>query len=400
MAPGGDTNGGGTLTPPPSLPPSSNPPGDSLPTLPFELVEKILCRLPVKPLLRFQCVSKSWNSLISDSKFARKHLREFNRRTIILETRNHLNSYSLQPAFAFTAANPTATTPIPYPPNHYFYHSVVVGSCDGIICLCDFNTRTFLAWNPCTKTFAKSPPWEKLNAGDYTVKTSLGFGYDRRTGIYKAVRIFTHGLKAQVMVHTFGTNSWRTMEENFLPHDNSGKFSKGTINWIGVAHWNSVRFIISLDLGKESFQELRLPAGIDQTNLTLGVLRDSLCVVSHLRLLFWDIWMMKEHGNSESWTKLFSIPDYTGEIGYFPLNQPRYVSEDEEGLPPPSLSDLIVYVLVASIHNVSKIFHFQCWPALKFPKIFHEPVVHTESLTSPCPLAGRFDDFVGISINQ
>jgi len=47
----------------------------SLPILPFDLVSEILCRLPVKLLLQLRCVCKSWNSLISDSNFAKKHLR-------------------------------------------------------------------------------------------------------------------------------------------------------------------------------------------------------------------------------------------------------------------------------------------------------------------------------------
>ncbi|RHN66454.1 putative F-box domain-containing protein [Medicago truncatula] len=49
----------------------------SLPSLPFDLVPEILCRLPVKSLLQFRCVCKSWKSLISDPKFAKKHLHMF-----------------------------------------------------------------------------------------------------------------------------------------------------------------------------------------------------------------------------------------------------------------------------------------------------------------------------------
>src|SRR4051812_15081950 len=57
---------------------SSDTPEDSLhtaplPTLPFEIVVEILSRLPVKFLLQLQCVCKSWKSLISNPKFAKKH---------------------------------------------------------------------------------------------------------------------------------------------------------------------------------------------------------------------------------------------------------------------------------------------------------------------------------------
>ncbi|MCI15098.1 F-box/kelch-repeat protein, partial [Trifolium medium] len=58
----------GTLTSSPLQPPPL------LPTLTFDLIEEILCRLPVKLLLQFRCLGKYWKSLISDPKFAKKHL--------------------------------------------------------------------------------------------------------------------------------------------------------------------------------------------------------------------------------------------------------------------------------------------------------------------------------------
>ncbi|XP_047167525.1 F-box/kelch-repeat protein At3g23880-like [Vigna umbellata] len=45
----------------------------TLPLLPLEVIREILLLLPVKSLLRFKCVSKSWLSLISDTQFGVSH---------------------------------------------------------------------------------------------------------------------------------------------------------------------------------------------------------------------------------------------------------------------------------------------------------------------------------------
>lgn len=43
------------------------------PNLPEDIVVKILCRLPVKSLIRFTCVSKRWRVIISDPQFCKSH---------------------------------------------------------------------------------------------------------------------------------------------------------------------------------------------------------------------------------------------------------------------------------------------------------------------------------------
>ena len=43
--------------------------------VPDDVVEDILARLPVKSLTRFRCVSKSCNSIITDTTFINKHLK-------------------------------------------------------------------------------------------------------------------------------------------------------------------------------------------------------------------------------------------------------------------------------------------------------------------------------------
>ncbi|KAK3016185.1 hypothetical protein RJ639_007025 [Escallonia herrerae] len=45
------------------------------PNLPDDIAVNVLLILPVKSLLRFKCVSKSWRSLITDPLFVKQHLK-------------------------------------------------------------------------------------------------------------------------------------------------------------------------------------------------------------------------------------------------------------------------------------------------------------------------------------
>jgi len=61
----------------------------------------------------------------------------------------------------------------------------------------------------------------------------------------------------------------------------------------------------------------------------MGLVRDCLCV-SAITDMFLDVWIMKEYGNQESWTKLYHVPDIQdqGLEGY----QTLYIYEDDQVL--------------------------------------------------------------------
>ncbi|KAK2393801.1 F-box/kelch-repeat protein [Trifolium repens] len=298
----------------------------SLSNLPVYLIPEILSRLPVKPLLQLRCVCKSWKSLISDPIFAKKHLAlstRYSLHDICFPPKYVLKSYSLDSVL-------TNVAQIEIPSNHYGYFSYFFGSCNGILCLAVDGPDFLLVrlWNPSIRKFKELPPISEPNNFDTWM---YGFGYDSTSDNYKVVAVLhPYGV---VKVHTLGTDSWRSV--SVFPFtgvyvQESGQYVSGTINWlVYMENQQGQCFIASLDLGNESYQKVLLPDYGEEDRYTeLTVFRNCLCMISRE-----DVWVMKEFGNKESWTKLFTIsyvPDpCTSSYSNF---QTKYVFENDQVL--------------------------------------------------------------------
>ncbi|PNY15547.1 F-box/kelch-repeat protein [Trifolium pratense] len=281
----------------------------SLPTLPFDLIPEILSRLPVKSLLQFRCVCKSWKSLISDPKFANKHLTLSTTHTIhCISYRDNvhvlLKSYSLDSVL-------TNITETQFPSSNG--KVFLVGSCNGMLFLAAKDLLVFQLWNPSIRKFKELPP-PIIEPQQFPLM--YGFGYDPISDKYKVMVMFCFGhlfhdgwivevMKLQVKVHTLGTDSWKNVLDFpfVFASAQGGQYASGSINWLLFK--GTKRFIASFDLGIECYREVLLPddsGKVDKNKLSLSVLRDCLCMISGE-----DVWVMKEYGNKESWTKLFTI---------------------------------------------------------------------------------------------
>ena len=102
-----------------------------------------------------------------------------------------------------------------------------------------------------------------------------------------------------------------------------------TVNWLVYDYPRCAMIIVSLDLENglyyiKSF--LTLPGNL----ITFGVLRDCLCIFSNSDK-FSDVWIMKEYGNGQSWTKLLSVPQMGG-CGCYIYTKVLYISEDDQVL--------------------------------------------------------------------
>jgi F-box interacting protein len=283
-----------------------------LPTLPFDVLPEILCRLPVKLLGQLRCLCKSLNSLISDPKFAKKHLQlSTKHHHLMLTCMDHISSEWLlcdSPIPSILSTANVFTQRQLYPPDSittlFFHGQKFVNlrcSSDGIFCgKLDFGC--YFLWNPSISKFKLLPP---LGNSCESHPVSVSFGYDHFIDNYKVIAVST---KNEVSVYTLGTDYWTRIEDipnNYNIHQ-PGTFVSGTVNWFARDD-SSMQFILSLDLVKESYQHLLLPDSNDDSPF-LGLVRDCLCVSLSCDM-YMDVWIMKEYGNQESWNKLYIVPD-------------------------------------------------------------------------------------------
>lgn len=355
----------------------------SLPILPHELILEILSRLPVKSLLQFRCVCKSWNSLISDPHFAKSHLRmhsNFTHHKLLLcfaRPRFTVRSCSLD---SICNALPTSAVTLEYPLKNRNRYDLIVGSCNGLLCFAIKQTHVLL-WNPSLRISKKSPCLDnQRRGGSYTV---FGFGYDHLTDNYKVVAIFCYDsgdrgeYKTEVKVYTLGANSWRRIQEfpSGIPCDEMGKYASGTLNWMATTASSPPLAIISLDLGNESYVELSKPDCGYATASNLGVLRDCLCIISAYGTHS-DLWIMKDFGVKESWTKLLSIPFWIDHPLSLLCTKERCISDGIE-------------ILVQQPHQSEIVFYNSKNVTFTDPEIENsdgclDAEVYVESLISPC----------------
>ncbi|KEH32806.1 putative F-box domain, galactose oxidase/kelch, beta-propeller, F-box associated interaction [Medicago truncatula] len=308
-----------------------------LPTLPIDVLPEILCRLPIKLLGQLRCLCKSFNSLISDPKFAKKHLQLSTKRHHLMLTciRDQISSSSEwilcdSPIPSIFSTSTVFTQTQLYPPNTIttlFSHGQkfvnLRCSCDGIFCgeLNDNDDASYFLWNPSITKFKLLPPFQNSFQG-----FSVSFGYDHFIHNYKVISVST---KNEVCVYTLGTDYWTRIEDipnNYRIHS-IGTFVSGTVNWFATDD-SSMHFILSLDLEKESYQHLLLPNSNYDSSM-LGLMRDCLFLSgSSSSDMFMDVWIMKEYGDQESWTKLYIVPDIQ-DHGLKPF-QPLYIYEDDQ----------------------------------------------------------------------
>ncbi|KAI4317738.1 hypothetical protein L6164_025585 [Bauhinia variegata] len=366
-----------------------------IPMLPEEIIAEILLRIPVKSLLQFRCVCKSWKSIISDPQFVKKHLHRsttdanFSRHRVVFSTETDTQFVIdgiIECSIHSLFNNPATSVDASYRMTPCFK---VVGSCNGLLCLASITEESSWVrlWNPTTRWVSKIFPY--LGDGWRTSVNSsvvFGFGHDHLIDNYKVVSIFYtdgHGLPKTVKVCTLGDNSWTQMQS--FPSStrifyDSGKFVGGSLNWLVVrSDGPCYYFVVSFNLAKETCDQLLLPDNDSDQFLphAVEVLRDSLCFTYGLKGTHFVLWLMKEYGVKESWTKLVTIPyvDIGVSGNFFGPTIFSIRSETGEVLFGVNFNQIAIY---NPRDNTLR------YPQIKdYVKLF-DPVVYIESMVSPC----------------
>jgi F-box interacting protein len=278
--------------------------------------------------MQLRCLCKFFHYLISDPKFAKKHLQLSTKRHHLLVTsKNNLGEYVHcdSPISSLFSTSIITMTQL-YPPNITSRDNIahVLRSCDGIFCGM-LNAGSYFLWNPSIRKLKLLPPLDIPLVSDLF---RVSFGYDCFIDNYKVIVVFS---KNKVCVNSLGNDYWRKIEDFPFSYRicGPGVFVSGTVNWLARDSLDSKRVIVSLDLEKESYQNLSQPDLVNN-NWTLEVLNDCLCIFARSDMFF-DLWVMKEYGDKESWTKMYSVP-YMEDPGSSPYPNALYISEDDQML--------------------------------------------------------------------
>ncbi|XP_028774126.1 F-box/kelch-repeat protein At3g23880-like [Neltuma alba] len=301
--------------------------------LPGDLMMEIMMRLPIKSLLRFKCVAKSWYALITDSSFITKQLEYSNsitkNRCLKLIFQSH-RPRKHPPCISLISKDE------PYVLHHIELPQIlqndlelifIYDQCHGIFCLHlvfkGQNEGQLLLWNIGSKE-VKVVPAASQRKPEYIDDSIIGFGFDPITKDYKVVRFVKKPWEEEeeeeeeppVEVYNLSTNSWRTIDVDVpnyeLAYPSWSSYLNGFYHWLAFVRNDEIdnnALILSFDFNKEVFRTIQLDPGINLSCVAnVAVANDCLaCVTAYNWPLKFEIWVMNQYGVESSWTKQLQI---------------------------------------------------------------------------------------------
>ncbi|XP_076949431.1 F-box protein At5g18160-like [Bidens hawaiensis] len=274
--------------------------------VPFEIQSEILKFRPVKSLIRFRSVSKTWKSLIDGSEFITRHSSNSSSKHQLILSCEYSVDFKKQ-THVLIADDDDATFP-----HHRVFLTVPVlvnrlrapmllNSSHGLFCFYGMytNTMAVVCNLSIRKAVAVLVPFERADGKEY--RNIVGFGVCPQTIDPKIINI------ARTRLPINGTIPWQVQVS-----------VNGFLYWLAADNDNAYNIpkpvIVSLDMTTEQFGELNLPHTLAHRcirNIIISKSRESLIVIERNKQeasnnLAFVIWMMKD-GISKSLTKLYTF---------------------------------------------------------------------------------------------
>ncbi|XP_059309514.1 putative F-box protein At1g50870 [Lycium ferocissimum] len=223
---------------------------------------EILSRLPVQSLLRFKCVSKFWEALISDPYFKMKHLnqaRDFPKLLITKISKDGLFSVHCCPLSSLPLVEDVQKLDCPFYPKPTSFN--ILCCCDGFFVIEVRDNFNLLLWNPSTRELVVLPAQE-FPVGD---RSCFGMGYDSTSGEYKILHMrqdLRRSLPSEILALKGG--SWRRIDKNprgfinLLFAMQFLAFVHAAFHWIGLSR-ERYFVVVSFSISNEVYGEIPLP---------------------------------------------------------------------------------------------------------------------------------------------
>ncbi|KAJ9551448.1 hypothetical protein OSB04_015493 [Centaurea solstitialis] len=299
--------------------------------LPFDIQFLIIQRLPIKSLLRFRSVCKTWKSFISSSDFIAGYTTHSQQQHHMIISYENLDDDQVKCVSVFDDDQSFALTVPPL-----VQRKRVVDSSHGLLCMVNSfgrfsETQMAVIWNPAIRRSIAVAVPNMVDHQQFQFDYVVGFGVCPATMDPKLVKVtFIRDPLAiqsiscipfQVMVFTLSSGQWTTPSTN-LP-SKSIQFHNyrtviGQLIYLVGNDWSTLHndgrkrtLIMSFDLTTHEFAEVDIPNSLHHSYLSVSRLRESLVLLHTDQDLIqykdiFHVWMMDD-GDSKAFTKLFTI---------------------------------------------------------------------------------------------
>ncbi|CAL5212867.1 unnamed protein product [Lathyrus oleraceus] len=312
-----------------------------------DLEIEVLWQLPAKSLMRFRCVKKSWNILISSHSFVT------GRSKLQIQENSSLLVLHKRPYIKFLLCDRDNEKPMPI--KSVFSNNVATiqfyGSCNGVFCLKGIYPYTtyhneLITWNPTTNEVHFIPPAPSLG-NRYIDESMYGFGAVNDDFKVVKLNISTNDGRTKMLyllsaeVYDINTKSW-TLIRNHPPvimvtRQEPPRYNTlvdGVYHWITASHRYNAANILCYDFHNNQFQQLQAPYSRYLESFfcdDVAAIKDSLGYVVQHRfstMILLEIWITEQNG----WSKKYNIGPFSSTFTIFgPWNNDEEILMGEVG---------------------------------------------------------------------